>query len=197
MRRISLSSGAFWSAARRVFNLGTYREQVRRASALVPGDKVVDVGCGTGEVAAVVGSECTYLGVDVSRANVEQAQAWYGASHRTFSVLDAREPLPGGPFDVGLMISVLHHMDADTAGSVLSNLSRHVTRRIMVLDLLALEGNPIQRFLVSLDQGDYVRPLWEQKKLLDKHVDVTSCEVFATRSGSASYSLFTCEPRRS
>jgi ubiquinone/menaquinone biosynthesis C-methylase UbiE len=180
-----------------VLNLGTYREQVRRAAALRPGDRVVDVGCGTGEVASVVGPSCRYLGLDLSSANVEHARASYGAPHRTFTVLDITgDPLPDGPFDVGFMISVLHHMDEGTADAVLSHLARQVTRRIVVLDLLAVEGNPVQRFFVSLDQGHHVRPLWEQKRLLERHVDVVGGEVFATRSGSATYTLFTCEPRR-
>jgi SAM-dependent methyltransferase len=198
MSRASLSRGALWSAARYVFNMGTYCEQVRRAAALAPGDRVVDVGCGTGEVASVVGPECRYLGIDLSPENVEQARAWYGAPHRTFAVLDiTRDVLPDGPFDVGLMISVLHHMDEATVDSVLSHLGRQVRRRIVVLDLLALEGNPIQRFWVRMDQGHFPRPLWDQKRLLERHVVVAGCEVFATNSGSATYSLFVCEPCRS
>jgi ubiquinone/menaquinone biosynthesis C-methylase UbiE len=146
----------------------------------------------------MVGPECRYLGIDLSSDNLEQARAWYGAPHRTFSMLDVtRDPLPDGPFDVGLMISVLHHMDEATVDAVLSHLARQVTRRIVVLDLLALEGNPIQSFFVRLDQGHHQRPLWDQKTLLERRVDVARCDVFATRSGSATYSLFICEPRRS
>jgi SAM-dependent methyltransferase len=196
MSRKGYLGGAIWSAARAVVNLGNYREQVRRAAALQSGDRVVDVGCGTGEVASVVGPECKYLGIDLSTDNVEQAQEWYGASHRTFSVLDiTKDSLPNGPFHVGLMISMLHHMDDRTADDVLAHLARQVTRRIVVLDLLALEGNPIQRLLVSFDQGHHPRPLWEQKRLLERHVDIAHGDVFATRSGSATYSLFVCEPR--
>jgi SAM-dependent methyltransferase len=196
--RASHFGGALWTAARAVLNLGTYREQVKRAAALRAGDRVVDVGCGTGEVAGVVEPECKYLGIDLSPANIERATAWYGAPHRTFSVLDiTKDALPDGPFDVGLMISMLHHMDEPTADAVLSHLARQVTRRIVVLDLLALEGNPIQRFFVSLDQGQYPRPLWDQKKILERHVKVSRGEIFATRSGSATYSLFVCEPHAS
>jgi SAM-dependent methyltransferase len=192
----SFLQGAVWTAARRVINFGTYRDQVRRAAELRPGDRIVDVGCGTGEMAPIVPDGCQYLGVDLSPENISRATSWYGKPHRRFRVLDVtRERLPDGPYDVALMISVLHHMDDALAESILTQLAPQIRRRVVLVDLLALEGNPFQRFLVSMDQGRFPRSLWQQKALLEKHVRIDRADVFATRSGSATHSLFVCSPR--
>jgi ubiquinone/menaquinone biosynthesis C-methylase UbiE len=192
---VSLLQGALWTAARRVLNFGTYRAQVARAAAIQHGDRVVDIGCGTGEMAPAVPAGNAYVGVDLSLENVKHARRVYGAPGREFVQLDlTRTLIPGGPFDIALMIAVLHHMDDETAHAVLAQVAPQVTKRIVVLDLLALEGNPVQRMFVALDQGKHVRSFLEQEKILARHLRVVSGDVFATRSGSATHSLFVCEP---
>ncbi len=201
IRRVSGMSflqGALWTAARRVLNFGTYRGPVARAAALQPGDSVVDVGCGTGEMAPIVPAGCHYLGVDLSEDNLRTARDWHSAPGREFRQLDlTKDPLPGGPFDVALMVAILHHMDDATTDAVLTQLVPQVRKRIVVMDFIAMEGNPVQRMWAALDQGKHVRTLWQQKELLERHMRIVSGDVFATRSGSATLTLFVCEPRPS
>lgn len=197
MSGMSLLQGALWTAARRVLNFGTYLAPVARAAALSPGDSVVDVGCGTGDMAAIVPPGCRYLGVDLSEDNLRTARDWQSAPGREFRQLDlTREPLPGGPFDVALVVAILHHMDDATIDTVLTQLVPQIRKRIVVMDFIAMEGNPVQRMWAALDQGKHVRTLWQQKALLEKHMRIVSGDVFATRSGSATLTLFVCEPPR-
>jgi ubiquinone/menaquinone biosynthesis C-methylase UbiE len=78
-------------------------------AALRPGERVIDVACGTGLVtfaaAAAVGPEGTVLGTDISDAMVAQARARAtGIPHDLrFERMDAEElALPNATFDVAL-----------------------------------------------------------------------------------------------
>jgi len=196
MSGMSLLQGALWTAARRVLNFGSYSDSIARAAAIAPGDRVVDVGCGTGEMTPIVPVGSPYLGIDLSEENLAQARRWHSAAGREFRQLDVtRESLPGGPFDIALMVAILHHMDDATTAAVLTQLAPQVRKRIIVADLLSVQGNPMQRLWASLDQGKFVRTLWEQKTLIERYVRVVSGDVFATRSGSATLTLFVCEPK--
>lgn len=67
----------------------------------VPDGNVVDLGCGSGELTALLAEHtgATTLGVDSSAAMLAQAAA-HGRSGLSFLQSDLREPPPGGPFDV-------------------------------------------------------------------------------------------------
>lgn len=79
------------------------------AAALQPGERVLDVACGTGVVARMaaerVGSGGTVLGVDVAPDMLEVARASAGSSGRTIEWRQgdaASLPLPDGSFDIVL-----------------------------------------------------------------------------------------------
>ena len=80
------------------------------AAALVPGERVLDVGCGGGKTALAaalaVGAEGAVVGADISTPLTELATrraAEAGAANVTFRVLDMQTDAVGGePFDVAL-----------------------------------------------------------------------------------------------
>lgn len=66
-----------------------------------PSGSAVDLGCGSGELTALLAdhTQTTTLGVDSSAAMLEQA-ARHTRAGLSFLQSDLREPPPGGPFDV-------------------------------------------------------------------------------------------------
>jgi SAM-dependent methyltransferase len=76
--------------------LAPFGARLLDAAALQPGDRVLDVGCGTGQTTCGAGRRVpdgTALGIDISRSMVEAARrraASEGLAHVTFEVADAQ-----------------------------------------------------------------------------------------------------------
>lgn len=107
---LAADQAAFWNGPGGKMWLASY-ERIQRsiagfsdaaldAAAAQPGEKAIDVGCGTGtttgRLAAAVGPQGHVLGVDISETLIEAAHA-QGLANATFSVGDATTY----PFDSG------------------------------------------------------------------------------------------------
>jgi SAM-dependent methyltransferase len=82
-------------------------------SRVEPGERVLDVGCGNGALAADVARRrgAVVLGIDADAAAIRAARALHAVPGLTFVEGDARRP-PGGAFDVVILSNVLEHLDA-------------------------------------------------------------------------------------
>jgi SAM-dependent methyltransferase len=142
-------------------------ENVRRAFAgeylrAVPGERLLDLGCGPGDVLAHLPS-LDYLGVDVSAAYIAAARERYGTRatfrRRDLRDLDGRE-LGDERFDAVISIGVLHHLDDDEASGMLRLAGRALASpgRLVTLDPAIDAGQPrLARWLIGRDRGRSVR----------------------------------------
>jgi trans-aconitate 2-methyltransferase len=72
-----------------------------------PGERILDLGCGTGHLTAQIASTgASVLGIDSSPAMIEQARREY--PHLLFEIADAREFNAAAPFDAVFSNAVLH-----------------------------------------------------------------------------------------
>jgi trans-aconitate methyltransferase len=79
-----------------------------------PGDRVLDLGCGTGHQAALLTARgCSVTGVDADAAMVAAARGAH--PEVAFLLGDAQVSLPGGPYDRVLSNAALHWMPAADA----------------------------------------------------------------------------------
>lgn len=165
--------------------MGAYRGRTIFTSQYVrakAGERVLDVGCGTGEILAMLpGVE--YFGFDPDPGYIAAAQdrfrdrAWSTFRCATLNGF-AVDGL--GKFDIVLAIGVLHHLTDDEASQLLE-LARAVLRpggRLVTLDPCFAEGqSPIARYLASRDRGRHVRTSDAYRKLVSACFPVVAAEV--------------------
>src|SRR5690349_22478622 len=103
--------GAHWARNRARYNaiVGAFNDDLFRAAAIAPDDRVLDVGCGTGHVtllAARRASRGHVVGIDLSAPMLERARADAAAqdlANVRFEQGDAQvHPFPDRGFDVAL-----------------------------------------------------------------------------------------------
>jgi SAM-dependent methyltransferase len=135
----------------------------------VPGEKVLDIGCGPGDILENLPA-VDYLGFDINPGYVEAARKRFGNRGRFFcgdvglTAIDQE----AGSFDLVLATGVLHHLDDDRAVS-LFNLARRALKpgaRLITYDGCYVTGqSKLARFVVSRDRGQYVRESAEYARL--------------------------------
>lgn len=117
---------------------------------------VLDVGCGPGTNAAVLGQIGRYLGIDLSQEYIAYAKRRFPWE---FRVADVTEGLVAGEFfDLIVMNSLMHHLDDDGASGLLSSIARVLSPggEIHVLDLVLAESGIPRRMALS-DRGEHPR----------------------------------------
>ncbi|MFB9688221.1 class I SAM-dependent methyltransferase [Amycolatopsis plumensis] len=132
-----------------------YRELIRLAG-VRPGDRVLDVGCGSGYLtglAAEAGADA--LGVDASEPMIGYCRGTVGSASCRFEVGTAQAlPAGDGEFDVVLTSLVLHHLpDADQPAALAE--MRRVLRdggRLLLADFRPPRSRLV-RHLVGMASG--------------------------------------------
>lgn len=135
-------------------------ELVGRYAHITKGDRVLDIGCGTGRTLEYL-PDVDYFGFDPNPAYVEAARRRYG-SRGTFVCAGVESVrLDGVPrCDVVLAVAVLHHLDDEASMRLFELASSHLASggRLVTLDAAITPGQSrIARFIIDRDRGRNVR----------------------------------------
>ncbi len=134
-----------------------------------PNDRVLDVGCGTGDLARLMpGSE--YVGVDHNSAYISSPTgAKPGEPVFVNADLAELESLEIGTFDIALALGVIHHLDDGLAVSVVQAVHdklRPGGRFITVDPAFHPDQRATARVLMALDRGRFVRHPADYERLM-------------------------------
>ncbi|MCC5952193.1 MAG: class I SAM-dependent methyltransferase [Acidimicrobiia bacterium] len=116
---MALAVGAHWEA------VGAVEEGVLRLAGLTPDTDLLDVGCGSGRLAARLGARHRgrYLGLDVVPAVIEYAREQHPDFE--FAVTDGLSvPAPDDSFDLACFFSVLTHLPHEAGYRLLQEAAR-------------------------------------------------------------------------
>lgn len=169
------------------------RREVAAALAATATERVLDVGCGTGWFCLAVPGE--YVGIDLDRDYLAFAQRRWRSSQRRFE-LTALERLDAGRgFERAMLINCLHHLSDGEASAVLGRLAQIVRLRLVVVDMDPEGSNWLQRALLRMDRGHFIRSLSQQRALLARSFAIVAERCFRNTPRTAVQVLFVCEPR--
>src|SRR5438874_1997292 len=101
-------------AQRALGSRGVYREFLSRHVRACDGDRVLDVGCGPGDIFSMMPA-VEYVGLDVSERYIAAAERRYGDRAR-FACLDCLDASTAqleelGHFDIVMAVGLMHHFD--------------------------------------------------------------------------------------
>ncbi|HSR65721.1 MAG TPA: class I SAM-dependent methyltransferase [Xanthomonadaceae bacterium] len=152
-----------------VYNLWQNLVGAKRSRSLVcsdhfrvaPGQRVVDVGCGTGEILDYLPEGIAYYGFDLDPGYIRTAQARYeGRGHFTCADITSLPADAIPPCDLAIAFGLLHHLDDDGARALLAHLFQRLAPggRLVTIDGVWVEGqSALARALIARDRGQNVR----------------------------------------
>ena len=127
----------------------------------IPGERVLDIGCGVGASLRYMPDTVDYLGVDISEAYIARAKADYGLRGKficaDITTLDAGVL---GMFDRAFCFGVLHHL-SDTMVAQAVNFVRRLVKPggvFVSIDPCYVPGQHVVAKLINdHDRGEYIR----------------------------------------
>jgi SAM-dependent methyltransferase len=134
------------------------------------GQRLLDVGCGTGAVVPHIPEEVELVGIDISERYIRAAAERHG-ERGSFRCADASELSIelGDAFDTAFATGVLHHMpDAPARRLVEGALARLKSGgRFVAIDPTLVKGQGwVSRTIVKSDRGEFIRSPEEMADLL-------------------------------
>jgi SAM-dependent methyltransferase len=147
------------------------KELVRKYVRPYDGMKILDIGCGTGEILEYLPA-VDYLGVDLSETYIRSAVDRYGERGEFHVGRAESAPWPKDrSFDVVLLFGILHHLEDNEAIQLLASVKSIMRKdaRIVTLDgCFDDEQSSIAKSLARLDRGQNVRTEGPYRSLFEK-----------------------------
>jgi SAM-dependent methyltransferase len=152
----------FYSAFQRLIGVErSYKLFIAEYLDLKAGERILDVGCGPGDILAHMPSDVNYVGIDLNADYIDAAQDRFGQKGQFFhGRAGEMEKIVEGQFDVILAYGLLHHLEDQEAMDVFSFAHKSLKKsgRAAFIDPCYTPDQSIfARWFVSRDRGTRVR----------------------------------------
>ncbi|RDH83376.1 MAG: class I SAM-dependent methyltransferase [endosymbiont of Escarpia spicata] len=159
-------------------NRHIFVDQFIRATA---GNRLLDVGCGTGNLLNYLPDGVNYVGMDLSSDYITAARNEHGEKGHFVcaDVADLDYEALGKP-DIVVAKGLLHHLSDDEVHDLFASIASVAKpeTRLVTLDPCYLDsGNPLANWVISRDRGQNVRKPEAYRQLAMKHFQQVDLEV--------------------
>lgn len=125
------------------------------------GQKVLDIGCGTGTIRDFLPENIAYTGFDMNPDYIAYAQQVYdGRGEFVLGTVEAGPVAFEHRFDLVFAYGLLHHLDNEASEKLFADAAAWLVPggRFVTMDPAYLaEASPVARWLISKDRGQNVR----------------------------------------
>lgn len=146
------------------------KEIIKRELDIQKGDKVLDLGCGPGDLSVLFSAE-NYTGVDIDQKYIDFARKKY---NRNFIRMDASNlKFEDNSFDLVFVSGLLHHISDNLVLKVMSEIKRVLKPpgRALIFDVSYVLGKEglYKRIIRKLDRGRYIRDYDSLNRIIINH----------------------------
>lgn len=145
-----------------------------------PNTRVLDVGCGFGNLLEYLPKDINYLGVDMNKAYISYAKRKYGSRGRFICEDVSKLSLKKEKFDVIIISSLLHHLSDKEVEKLFKSLMPFLKQNTNVIsaDGVYLKNqSSASKFVLNQDRGKYVRSREDYLLLIKKYFSKTNCKL--------------------
>lgn len=146
------------------------KEFVREYLKIQPGNRILDIGCGTAEILKYFPKEVMYIGFDASEEYIEAARNKYKDRNVQFFAKNITNADIDdlGPVDLVIATGVLHHLN-DKEALHLFSLGKSILKcdgRLITIDCCFLEKQRmLAKLIISYDRGQNTRTPCQYEEL--------------------------------
>lgn len=144
---------------------------------------VLDVGSGTGDFVKCIPKNALYFGIDTNSRFIDFSNDNYGNRNTRFLVQDITKKsfYQNKKFDAVLLISMLHHLSDEELEEILPIIKKVTKKVVIIADIIPNPPRILQKIMVKLDLGKYVRSREEKLKILGKHFRIVEVKLISSR----------------
>jgi SAM-dependent methyltransferase len=188
------SRPALFYYLRRPIYWGTFA-RLQSALALADGERLLDVGCGTGMCARLAKS--AYVGMDTALPYLRFANARWRSAVHSFVAMDAFAcGFAADAFDKAILINMVHHLDDIAVDALFAQLRSIVRTRVVVMDAAPEIASPLERWVLHYDRGHHIRSGARLRTLFSTHFEIEREERFHNALRIVPQVVFSLRPRR-
>lgn len=168
--------------------------RLARALEVRPGERLLDIGCGTG--IGTVLARGPYVGIDIDLPYLRFAHAHRRSAEYAFAAMSALDlGFRDAAFDKAMLVNVAHHLSDAVLDRLLGQLRRVVRSRVLVLDIAPDFATAVGRFLLDRDRGAHVRQRTDLRVALARHYAIDSEVAFQNLTRTVPQVLFSLLPK--
>ncbi|QIL81645.1 class I SAM-dependent methyltransferase [Diaphorobacter sp. HDW4A] len=144
--------------------------------------RILDIGCGTGEILEYIPQRASYVGFDRNDEYISTASKRFSNRNARFICEDVNKNTMSkhGCFDIVLAIGILHHLDDNVADELFETAHYALKNNgvFLALDPVYTKNqSSAAKFVVSKDRGQAVRTDEEYLRLAKKRFNSTSAVI--------------------